>query len=188
LVIEGFSIRNGNPSNAPLDYGAAIFVAGNSGMTLRSCIIENCTKMAIQFGNQEVAGPGSFLSNTIFRNNINGCILSWKKSLIADSCLFENNSGTAFCVVQNYHASNSIGEYRNCVFRNNNAVMTVFLAHGWTAENCLIYNNSASYGTFFLAINFSGTNNSVNHCTVVNNISSSSTNPNAYDNASGIKN
>ncbi|MBA4319428.1 MAG: hypothetical protein C0412_13590, partial [Flavobacterium sp.] len=41
MVIEGFSIRNGNPTSAPLDYGAAIFVAGNSGMTLRSCIIEN---------------------------------------------------------------------------------------------------------------------------------------------------
>ena len=173
LTIDGFTLKNCLPTSAPLGYGAAMFVSHTSAVTMTNCIINGATMMALQFGDQEIAGPTSVIKHMVFKNNTAGCIHSWKTPLLVDSCLFEANNASGPALVVNYHLTTPIGQYTNCILRNNTGSYALFdLRHGWKANNCLVYNNVP-----VVAVSNTNSNsvpNALDHCTAYNNGSTGS--------------
>jgi hypothetical protein len=167
-IIQGITIKNGKTFSSPIGYGSAVFVEDNSSITIKNCLFESNLESTLQFGDTEVAGGQSFVTNCVFRNNLKSQVNSSKKTVTVENCLFENNISLPGEICGNGHASYPPSYYKNCIFRNNQADIIVGLGHAKSLVNCLLYNNTTTYGTVYMGTCWSGIN-IVNHCTFYNN-------------------
>jgi uncharacterized protein (TIGR02145 family) len=172
-VIRGFSILNGKPLASPYG-GSGIFVEDNSGVLITHCIFRSGQSHlgesvpAIQFGDTEVSGPQSGVSQCVFENNLGGGIGASKKSFYCHESIFRNNIQHS---LGNGHVANPAQEWRNCIWMNNTNTGSILgLGHGKRVENSLFISNESGSGVVYMGTNWSGMN-TVDHCTFWNNTS-----------------
>ena len=171
-VIRGFSILNGKPLSSPYG-GSGVFVEDNSGVLITHCIFRSGQSYlgesvsAIQFGDTEVSGPQSGVSQCVFETTSEEALVH-QKSYFCHESIFRNNTEHSS---GNGHVANPAQEWRNCIWMNNtNTYSMLGLGHGKRLENSLFISNETGRGLVYMGTNWSGMN-TIDHCTFWDNTS-----------------
>lgn len=175
-IIKGFNLKNG-ASKIPVqskrgtveNYGNIMYVENHSGITLQQCIVEsNAYGVDLAFGYGEIANTQeSEISSCIFNYCIADgiVILSDKKTVTINECLFENNSKVLHA---NGHYSSPASSISNCVFRNNTGSHLLQIHHTKKLYNSIFANNRTAEGLIYTATTWAGLD-TIDHCVFYNN-------------------
>ena len=151
--ISGFTIQNATNS-----VGSAIYVIDNSYVTVKNCVIKNCsssgtwTRPAIALGHAYNNGPHSPAGIKMY------------------DCILEGNSSYYGGAVFNAESGSTISVFERCIFRNNTGYYgsAIFGAKNSLIKNCLFYSNNSTNSNGGVISNEGG-HPTILNCTFANN-------------------